>query len=57
MFYLYMNSPFGTELLAKSNDRDIIEKIQTDKESKWQPGDMWSTKIVEQEQKETIFVD
>ena len=57
MFYLYMNSPFGTELIATSNDREVIEKIQAEQESKWQPGDMWSTKIVEKEMKETIFVD
>ena len=57
MFYVYLDSPYGTELIGKSEDLAVAEKIKADKDAKWQPGYMWSTRITDKEEKEVSYFD
>ena len=40
MFYVYMNHPYGTELIGRSEDRAKAEQIKVDQDAKWKPGFM-----------------
>ena len=57
MFYVYMDSPCGTELIGSSEDRKRDEEIQAEKEAEWKPGYLWSTRITEKEEKEFTCFD
>lgn len=57
MFYVYMDSPYGTELIGSSEDRKTAEEIKAKRDAKWEPGFMWSTRITEKEVKEFTCFD
>lgn len=57
MFYLYMSNPYGNELIAKSEDREKLERMKAEIETKWVPGDMWSLKITDRKEKEFTCFD
>ena len=57
MFYVYMNYPYGTELIGRSEDRAKSEQIKADQDAKRKPGFMWSTYITEKEEKEFSCFD
>lgn len=57
MFYVYLDSTYGTELIGKSDDRSVAEKIKSEKDSKWEVGDMWATRLTEKEEKEISYYD
>ena len=49
MYYVYLDSPYGTELIGKSTDKSVVEKIKSEQDSKWEVGFMWMTRITEKE--------
>lgn len=57
MFYVYLDHYYGKELIGKSEDLAVVEKIKADKDAKRQPGDMWHTRITETEEKEVSYFD
>ena len=57
MFYVYMDSPYGTELIGSSEDRKRAEEIKAKQDANWEPGFMWSTRITEKEVKEFTCFD
>ena len=57
MFYVYLDHYYGTELIGQSEDLAVVEKIKADQDAKRQPGDMWSTRISETEEKEVSYFD
>jgi hypothetical protein len=57
MFYVYLDSPHGTELIGQSMDRDTAEKIKKDKEADWKPGYLWNIRITSRPEKEFSFYD
>ena len=57
MFYVYMDNPYGTELIGSSEDRKEAERIKAEQDAKWEPGFMWSTRITEKEEKEFSCFD
>lgn len=56
-YYVYMDSPCGTELLGKSKDIKVAEEIKAKKDADWKPGYLWHTRISETEEKETTYWD
>lgn len=57
MYYVYLDSPYGTELIGKSTDKSVVEKIKSEQDSKWEVGFMWNTRITEKEEKESSYYD
>lgn len=57
MYYVYLDTPVGTELIGSAKDREIAEIIKAKKDADWEPGFMWSTRITEHIEKETNFYD
>lgn len=57
MFYVYMDSFYGTELIGKSETREGAEKIKAEKDAQWKPGYMWHTRITDHEVKEFSCFD
>lgn len=57
MYYVYLDSPYGTELIGKSTDKSVAEKIKSEQDSKWEVGFMWNTRITEKEEKENSYYD
>ena len=57
MYYVYLDSPYGTELIGKSTDKSVAEKIKSEQDSKWEVGFMWNTRITEKEEKESSYYD
>lgn len=57
MFYIYMDSPYGTELIGKADDRKKAEEIKAEQDAKWMPGFLWKTRIEEKEEKERSYFD
>lgn len=57
MFYVYMDSFYGTELIGSSEDIKVAEKIKAEQDEKWEPGFLWSTRITDKEEKEFSCFD
>lgn len=57
MFYVYMNYPYGKELIGRSEDRAKAEQIKADQDAKWKPGFMLSIRITEKEEKDFSCFD
>ena len=57
MFYVYMHTPYGTELIGKSEDHNKAREIKEKQDAKWKPGYMWSTCITTKELKEVSYFD
>lgn len=57
MFYVYLDNPYGTELVGKSQTRQKAEEIKQDVLSDWKPGDLWNVRITEKEEKEFTCFD
>ena len=57
MFYVYMDSFYGTELIGRAETREGAEKIKADKDAQWKPGYLWSTHIAEKPEKEFSCFD
>lgn len=57
MFYVYMDSPYGTELIGYSEDRAEAEQIKAEQDAKWEPGFPWSTRIADKKEKEFSCFD
>ena len=57
MFYVYMDSPYGTELIGRSSDLPGAEKIKAEQDAKWEPGFLWNTRITSVEVKEVSYYD
>lgn len=57
MFYVYQDSPYGTELIGRSETREGAEKIKAERDADWKPGYLWSTRISEKPEKEVSYFD
>ena len=57
MFYVYQDSPYGTELIGRAETHEEAEKIKAKRDAQWEPGFLWSTRITEKEEKETSCYD
>lgn len=57
MFYVYMDTPYGTELIGSSEDHNVARKIKEEQDAKWKPGYMWSTRITTKREKEVSYFD
>ena len=57
MFYVYQDSPYGTELIGKSETREDAENIKADRDAQWERGFLWSTRISEKEEREFSCFD
>ena len=57
MYYVYLDTPVGTELIGSTKYRVIAEIIKAKKDADWEPGFMWNTRITEHIEKETNFYD
>lgn len=57
MFYVYMDNPYGTELIGYSEDRAEAEQIKAKQDAKWERGFLWSTRITEKKEKEFSCFD
>lgn len=57
MFYVYMDNPYGTELIGSSEDRKEAERIKAEQDAKWEPGFLWSTRITDKKEKEFSCFD
>lgn len=57
MFYVYLDSPYGTELIGRSEDRKRAEEIKAEQDAKWERGFLWNTRITEKEEKEFTCFD
>lgn len=57
MFYVYQDSPYGTELIGRSGTREGAEKIKTERDADWKPGYLWGTRISEKPEKEISYFD
>lgn len=57
MFYVYLDSTHGTELIGKSMELAVAEKIKADKEAEWKPGYLWNVRITSRPEKEFSFYD
>ena len=57
MYYVYLDTPAGTELIGSAKDRETAEIIKAKKDADWEPGFMWSTRITERIEQETNFYD
>jgi hypothetical protein len=56
MFYVYLDSTHGTELIGKSMELAVAEKIKADKEAEQPTGSQWNIRITSRPEKEfTIF--
>ena len=57
MFYVYLDTIYGTELIGKVKTIEKAKKIKEEQDKKWKVGDMWRTHISEKEEKELSFYD
>lgn len=57
MYYVYLDSFYGTELIGRSENYEEALKIKQDKDAQWQKGYMWSTRITTAPQKEYSSFD
>lgn len=57
MFYVYLDSFYGTELIGRAETREGAEKIKAEKDAQWKPGYMWRTRITDHEVKEFTCFD
>lgn len=57
MFYVYLDNPYGTELIGQGEDYEIVKKIKEAKDKQWQPGYLWQTRITETKEKEFSCFD
>jgi hypothetical protein len=57
MYYVYMDSPYGTELIGKSKDKTEAEEIKATIDAKWEKGFLWSTRITEKPVREVSYYD
>jgi hypothetical protein len=57
MYYVYLDTPVGTELIGSAKDKETADMIKAKKDADWEPGFMWNTRITKQPEKETNFYD
>lgn len=57
MFYVYLDNPYGTELIGQSENYEAVKKIKEEKDKQWQPGYLWQTRITETKEKEFSCFD
>ena len=57
MFYVYLDSFYGTELIGMAETREGAEEIKATCDAKWEPGFLWSTRITDHEVKEFSCFD
>lgn len=57
MFYVYLDAPYGTELIGQSENYDAVKKIKEEKDEMWQSGYLWQTRITETKEKEFSCFD
>ena len=57
MFYVYLDSYYGTELIGESETREGAEKIKANQDAKWELGFLWHTRISEKKEKEFSCFD
>ncbi len=57
MYYVYLDTPVGTELIGSTKYKMVAEIIKAKKDADWEPDFMWNTRITEHIEKETNFYD
>ena len=57
MFYVYLDSPYGTELIGRAENGEKAEKIKQEVLQDWKPGDLWNVRVTEKEEKEFTCFD
>ena len=57
MYYVYLDTPVGTELIGSTKYKMVAEIIKEKKDADWEPSFMCSTRITEHIEKETNFYD
>lgn len=55
MFYVYLDSPYGTELIGSATDQAEAERIKANTEAEWRKGYLWNIRITTTEEKEFSF--
>lgn len=57
MFYVYLDNPYGTELIGQSENYKAVKKIKEEKDTMWQSGFLWQTRITKTKEKEFSCFD
>lgn len=57
MYYVYLDSACGTELIGQAETLEKAKKIKAQKDKTWKMGYMWSTRITQTKEKELNFWD
>lgn len=57
MFYIYLDNPYGTELIGQNKDYKIAKKIKEKKDKQWKQSYLWQTRITETKEKEFTCFD
>lgn len=57
MYYVYLDSPCGTELIGQAENLTKAKEIKAKKDKTWQRGNMWNTRITQTKEKESNFWD
>lgn len=57
MFYVYLDNPYGTELIGCNEDYEAAKKVKEEKDKQWKPGYLWQTRITEIKEKEFSCFD
>lgn len=45
MYYIFLHSFYGTELIATARSLEAAKKYQAEREANWEPGFLWSIQI------------
>lgn len=57
MYYVYLDSPCGTELIGQAENFTKAKEIKAQKDKTWQKGDVWDTRITQAKEKEFNYWD
>lgn len=57
MFYVYLDNPYGTELIGQSENYEVVRKIKEEKDKQWKQGYLWQTRITKTKEKEFSCFD
>lgn len=57
MFYVYLDNPYGTELIGQSENYEAVKKIKEEKDKQWKQGFLWQTRITKTKEKEFSCFD
>lgn len=56
-YYIYLMSPYGTELIGITDSYEKALEIKANKDKDWKIGDFWNTTIETKKLKEYSYYD